>query len=106
VASVVKQKRKTAQHFAGVAPRYRLASGLAIVVAKPIFHLSLGMYTGWSGGVLRGWCNDTGSNNLVLGLLRDLGGGIRGLGSLGSHVGTLGETTELYLVSVSCSSGN
>jgi hypothetical protein len=106
VASVVKQKRKTAQHFAGVAPRYRLASGLAIVVAKPFFHLSSGMYTGWSGGVLRGWCNGAGSTNLVLGLLRDLGGGIGGLGSLSTHVGTLGETTELYFVSVRCSSGN
>jgi hypothetical protein len=105
VASVVKQKRKTTQHTTGVAPRYRLASGLAIV-AKPIFHLSLGMYTCWWGGVVRGRCDHVVDHDLVLGLLGDLGGGIGGLGSLGTHIGTLGETTELYLRSVNCSSGN
>lgn len=41
-------------------------------------------------------------NDLVLLSGRDLGHGLGGLGSLSAHVGTLGETAELYhtLVSV------
>lgn len=40
-------------------------------------------------------------NDLVLLGSRDLGDGVDGLGSLSAHVGTLGETAELYRVLVS-----
>ena len=39
-------------------------------------------------------------NDLVLFGSRDLGNGVGGLGSLSAHVGTLGETTELYRILV------
>jgi hypothetical protein len=46
----------------------------------------------------KGKWDGAGEEDLVLGLGRDLAGGLGSLGSLSAHVGTLGETTELHLM--------
>ena len=95
VASFIKQKGKTTQHSGGVAPRYHLASGPALMAKAPSLVFGCGMSTVSVGVIVESVRCCVGVNDLVLLGSRDLSGGLGGLSSLSAHIGTLGETAEL-----------